>query len=238
MDELDDLEINLRDVDDVGCRIVLLTALTIWPDHETLDDRDSWVKWLERQNVLAEATRAELTVFNDHRERELVESDLTTCGRAFDALQALAWSVALTDDIALVLRDDGSADLLETIPIPGDSVENFLDGLMQRDENEIALERERAEVWNWRFAAEISRRESSGRNKRELEDAISEVVLECAATMVIAENDGRDFQVDGVPVRDLTLEIVGSLLVASEEHLRALNWVCGLTEWTEIHLPD
>ena len=63
MDELDELDIELRDPDDVGSRIVILTALCIWPDHETLEDRDSWADWLTREGILPLATRAELTAF-------------------------------------------------------------------------------------------------------------------------------------------------------------------------------
>ncbi len=239
MNELDDeLEIELRDADDIGSRIVLLTALAIWPDHETLEDRDNWVEWLGKQGVVSQATRPELVVLNDHRERELAESDLDVCGRAFDSLQALCWSAGLVDEIRLVIEDDGSSDMMDRIPIPNEKVEPFLDGLIVRDENDIALERERSELWNWRLAAELSRRRTSGPLRRELDEAISEVVLESAAAMVIPENDGSDFLIGGATVRSLDDDTINTLLVASEEHLRALNWVCGLTEWNEIHLPD
>ncbi len=65
MDDLDELDIEIRDVDDIGCRIVLLTTLAIWPDHSTLDERDSWANWLEQQGVLPIATRAERRVLDD-----------------------------------------------------------------------------------------------------------------------------------------------------------------------------
>lgn len=238
MDDLDELDIELRNTDDVGGRIILLTALCIWPDHETLADRDSWADWLAREGVLPLATHSELIVFNDHRERELVESDLEVCNRAFDALQSLVWACYMVDEIRLVIPDDGSADLLEGIPIPSERIEPFLDGLILRDELDIALERERAEVWNWRLAAERTLRGATVGARREIQEAISEVVLECAAEMIIPDNDGTDFLVDGAPVRSISDDLLDSLLVASEEHVRGLNWLCGLTEWDQIHLPD
>lgn len=238
MDDLDELDIEIRDVDDIGCRIVLLTTLAIWPDHSTLDERDSWANWLEQQGVLPIATRAERRVLDEHREQELTEADLDICGRALDALQPLGWCVALTDERALTLDTETATALIEGIPIPNERIEPFLDGLVLRTEDEIAVERERSEVWNWRLAAEISLRRASGRNRIEVEEAIREVVLECAATLVIPDTDGSDFLIDGAPVRTLDDDALDLLLVASEEHLRALNWVCGLTEWPEIHLPD
>ena len=237
-DELDSLDINLVDSDDIGCRIILLTALAIWPDHDSLDERDSWAIWLVEQGAISAATRAELVVLNDHRERELVEADLDVCGRALDALVPLAWCVAMTDELQLTLPENETTGLLDGIPIPSEKIEAFLDQLVLRDENDIALERERAEVWNWRLAAEITYRTTTGGEREDISEAIQEVVLECASTMVIAEMDGNDFLVEGVPVRLLNEEVLGVLLVASEEHLRGLNWVCGLTTWDEIHLPD
>ena len=32
--------------------------------------------------------------------------------------------------------------------------------------------------------------------------------------------------------------MLDALIVTSEERLRAFNWLCGLTEWDAIHLPD
>jgi hypothetical protein len=238
MDELDDLDIELRDLDDIGCRIVLLTALAMWPDHDELEDRDSWADWLHAEGVATAMTRAEQTVIDAHRERELVESDLDVCGRAMDALQALTWAVAMIDELQLTLSEDTAAGFIEGIPIPGERVEQFLDGLVLREEDTIAVERERAEVWNWRLAAEVSYRRGSARVRQELSHAIKEVILECASTMVIAETDGNDFLIDGVAVRDLDDDAINTILVASEEHLRALNWLCGLTDWEAIHLPD
>jgi hypothetical protein len=128
--------------------------------------------------------------------------------------------------------------MIERIPVPNEGIEPFLEQLVLRDEDEIALERERAEIWNWRLVSEEIRRQSKGANRDEVEEAIREVVLESAISFAIAEIDTEDFLVDGVPVRALAHDLLGALIVTSEERLRAFNWLCGLTEWDVVHLPD
>ena len=238
MDELDSLDIELRDPDDVGCRIALLATLVVWPEHQNRSDRESWLLWLEHQGIAAIATKTETNLLIAHIGSELNEHELELCGRAFDALLPLTWSIALTDSFSLTLEEPNTRDLFEGLPMPPENIEPFLDQLVMRDENVIATERERAEVWNWRLAAEIAYRSSGPRDRQETEEAIREVVLECSTSFVIEQTDGMDFLIDGVQVRNLDSEQLETVLVASEEHLRALNWICGLTEWDAIHIPD
>jgi hypothetical protein len=231
----DELDINLQEPDDIGARIVLLLALTIWPEVAESDERRSWQRWLETQGVMPIATEIEEAVLTA---RTLSNDALDTCERAGDSLPALAWAVALVDDIPLVEPESDRAGLIERIPVPDERIEPFLDQLLLRDENEIAVERERAEIWNWRLTSEEIRRQSKGANRDDVEEAIREVVLESAISFAISEVDTEDFLVDSVPVRALDNDLLGALIVTSEERLRAFNWLCGLTEWDAIHLPD
>jgi hypothetical protein len=107
-----------------------------------------------------------------------------------------------------------------------------------RGEDDIAVAREHAEVWTWRLAAELGLREARGNGRAELREAIAEVVLECATSLAFPDVDAVDFNVGEVYVRDLDADVLEAVLLASEERLRALNWVCGLTDWESIHLPD
>ena len=238
MDDLDSLDIELRDPDDIGCRIALLATLVIWPEHQNRSDRESWLLWLEHQGISTIAIKQETDLLVGHLGSELSEYELELCGRAFDALIPLTWSIALTDSYTLTLEDPNTRVLFEGLPMPPERIEPFLDQLVLRDENVIATERERAEVWNWRLAAEISYRSAGPRDRMETEEAIREVVLECSTSLVIEQTDGIDFLIDGIHVRDLDPDQLETVLVASEEHLRALNWICGLTDWDDIHLPD
>ncbi|HET7056764.1 MAG TPA: DUF4272 domain-containing protein [Thermomicrobiales bacterium] len=230
-----ELDINLQEPDDIGARIVLLLALSIWPEVAETDERNTWQRWLEAQGVMPMATDIEEAVL---AARSLSDDALDICERAGDSLPALAWAVALVDEIPLVEPESDRAEMIERIPVPNEGIEPFLDQLVLRDEDEIALERERAEIWNWRLVSEEIRRQSKGANRDEVEEAIREVVLESAISFAIAEIDTEDFLVDGVPVRALAHDLLGALIVTSEERLRAFNWLCGLTEWDVVHLPD
>jgi hypothetical protein len=122
--------------------------------------------------------------------------------------------------------------------VPNERVEPFLNGLILLDEETVALERERAEIWEWRIGAELRRRVTRGVAMVEVTEAIREVVLEAATAMVIAENDGNDLLVDGVEVMKLRDLEIGALLLVTQERLRGLNWICGLTEWDQIDIDD
>jgi hypothetical protein len=231
----DELDINLQDSDDIGARIILLLALSIWPEVAEMGEHRSWQRWLNAQGVLSMATRTESTILSV---RSLSDDALDVCERAGDSLPALAWAVALLDEITLVEPEPERAELIERIPVPDEQIEPFLDQLVLRDEDSVAIERERAEIWNWRLVTEAIRRQSTGANRDEIEEAISEVILESAVSFAIPEIDTEDFLIDGVPVRALDDDLLGAMIVISEERLRAFNWLCGLTEWDDVHLPD
>lgn len=233
--EDDELEIELRDPDDIGARIVLLNALSIWPDLDDPGEVENWQRWLDAQGILPIATDAEHRIVSGTR---LSKSNIDLCDRAMDSIVVLAWACALIEEppeLRLASEQDG---LIERVPIPRESINQFLDQLIVRDEELIAVERERAELWNWRLVADVLRRSESGAGRDEIEEAIREVVLESAISFAFTEIDAEDFLVEGVPVRNLEDEYLESLIVTSEERLRALNWLCGLTEWDGIHPPE
>ncbi len=233
--EDDALDIYLREPDDIGARIVLLTALSIWPELGASEEQRTWRRWLDAQGVLQMATRDEEEALAGPVQSELI-ADL--CERAVDALPALAWATALIDEIPLIEPEDERAELIERIPVPDERIEPFLDQLVLRDEVAVAIERERAEIWNWRLTSEAIKRDGSAAERSEIEEAIREVVLESAISFAITEVDTEDFLIEGVQVRFLEDDLLDALIVTSEERLRAFNWLCGLTEWDTIHLPD
>jgi hypothetical protein len=235
MDELDELDIDLQGPDDIGSRVVLLSSLALLP---TLDDRERarWTTWLQREGVLELATPAELDLLEtragDNGDEEDVSAD------SAEALIPLAWSVGLFEELPARASPETLKFVMEAVPMPPERVEPFLNGLILLNEETIALERERAEIWEWRMGAELRRRQTHGVAMVEVTEAIREVVLEAATSMVIAENDGIDLLVEGVRVMELEPPEVGELLMVTQERLRALNWVCGLTEWDQIDIDD
>lgn len=234
----DELEINLRDPDDIGARIILLSALSIWPELEGGGERVTCRRWLDSSDLLSVSTDVERRIFARTSDAPISTADLDICDRASDSITVLAWAVALRLDLPPLRLAAEHDELMDRIPIPGEPVDRFLDQLLLLDEETIALERERAELWNWRLVVEDIRRNDTGADRDEIEEAIREVVLESAISFAINEVDMDDFLVDGVPVRQLENEYLTSLVVTSEERLRAFNWLCGLTEWEMIHLPD
>ena len=233
--EDDALDIYLREPDDIGARIVLLTALSIWPEISAGEEQRSWRRWLDAQGVLDLATRDEIDVLAGPVQEEFA-ADL--CERAVDSLPALAWATALLDEIPLVESEDDQALILERIPVPDERIVPFLDQLVLRDEDSVALERERAELWNWRLASEAVRRESTGADLAEIEEIDPRGRARERNQLCDHRGDTGDFLVDGVQVRLLEDDMLDALIVRSEERLRAFNWLCGLTEWDAIHLPD
>ena len=237
MDELDDdeLEIELQDPDDIGSRLVLLSALILLP---TLDDRDlyRWRSWLEKEGLLELATLEELDLLEVRAESKTDEDEISA--ESAEAIVPLAWSTGLLEELPARADAATITSILDALPMPSERVEPFLNGLILLDEETIALERERAEIWEWRIGTELQRRLTRGVAMVEVAEAIREVVLEAATTMVIAENDGHDLLVDGVAVMKLEDLEIGALLMVTQERLRALNWICGLTEWDQIDIDD
>ena len=236
MDEFgDELDIELQDPDDIGSRLVLLSTLTLLP---TLDDRElaRWNSWLHKEGLLELATLEELDLLEIRAEDDAEEDDVSA--ESSEALIPLAWSVGLLEELPPRADAETLKFVMDLLPMPPERVEPFFNGLIPLDEETIALERERAEIWDWRISAEIRRRLSHGVAMVEITEAIREVVLEAAATMVIAENDGNDLLVDGVAVMKLADLEIGALLMVNQERLRALNWLCGLTEWDQVDIDD
>jgi hypothetical protein len=222
----DELDINLRDLDDAGCRIIVLSALSLWPEISDGRDRQSWRSWLDSERVIDVATRFEVQVLGSD---EPHGDELDVCDRALESVAPLVWATGLSDEIALTSSIDAGT-LAELLPMPPERIEPFLDQLVLREEDEIALERERAEIWNWRLAAESIRRGARGRERQ--------VILEAAISFALDEVDIEDFLADGVPVAKLDDDRLDALTVTSEERLRAFNWLCGLTEWELVHVPE
>lgn len=234
MDDLEDVEldIELQDPDDIGSRLVLLSALVLWP---TLDasERKQWFTWLKLQEILSVATQWEIDEL-----RSPSEDGDDISREAAEALVPLAWVSGMIGELPFQTDRETVGAILESLPVPQERLEPFLDGLILLDENAVAIERERAEIWRWRATAEVMRRISQGVARVEVQEAIREVVLETAAAGVIHDNDGTDFLVEGAPVRELETAALDNLLLVTDERLRALNWVCGLTEWDQIEITD
>jgi hypothetical protein len=157
----------------------------------------------------------------------LSEDDLATCLDAGESLAALWWS--LSPSPVTLPEPDTPADLatlLPRVPQPWQAPETFIAASLLRSEEEIATERERAEVWWWRASLEPD----------ELEEQSTRAALEAvaaeAATASLLDTVDADLAIRGQAFSRLGEDQRAAILAISTARLRALNWVCGLgTSW-------
>lgn len=126
--------------------------------------------------------------------------------------------------------------VLAMIPELTEDVSAFSTTLDLRDEQLIADERERAELWSWRAAIENELPYVSAAERAELEDAIAEVAddIEHAGLFPIA---GDDFAVLGRAFASVDDETQALITEISTHRLRALNWLCGFGDaWDTVPL--
>lgn len=242
-----EIEISLRSPEEVGARIVVLAALcrrlfledptakeALEEDPET--ERWDLNAWLDERGLSAILTPEERRLLERPVGR-LTPEELARGPWLSEALVALAWAVSLMDALPQPMGPADVATVLPRIPAPWDELRPFIGRLSLRSEAEIALERERAEIWAWRAGIEAERRAARGRAAHELQAVIEEVVQEAAASGLLPPAKLADFQVDSVPFSALPMEQVEQIALISSARLHALNWLCGFGEtWDTVPL--
>lgn len=260
-DTYDVIEISARPAKEIAARLVVLSALcrrAFLERHDPYDDFDEdsaddsldddidiedaeserfdLVAWLTEERMIAAATDAEVLVLRAPI-GNLGELGAERASWAGESLAALLWSAGLLE---LAPSYDGPADLEEAlalVPGPGDSTQEFARTLRVREEAQLADERERAELWFWRFAVEGMRRDASASDLQDIEDAIAETTEEAFGLAMDPAIAPTDFLVDGRPVRGISEELLDDLTAAAEMRLQAMNWVCGFgDDWDRVPL--
>lgn len=244
----DYVDINLRDVDEIAGRAIVLGTLVRRAMLDVMDaaddddpapdddlfDRDGirfdLLAWLKEQEPDAvEPDDAELLA---KPVGELTDEELDICTDATDALAALMWAIGDIDALPSPGEIDKLGVDLELTPEPWDDVAPFHTGAAVRAEDEIAREREIAEIWFWRAAL------SSDGEPRDPEDrqAIRTVAEEAAAAH-LAQTVGGDFAVGGRPFASIDQPEKDEIMAGAAARLRALNWVCGYGDtWADTPL--
>lgn len=251
----DEIDIQLRSPAQVGRRMIALSAVCNLVGHsiggadEELDDetdddqpddgsgeRFDWLTWLTEERLVDALTPAERALLELSTDRQLLD-ELEDEGAAGEALGTLAWAVQRSDQTVLD-RGYRYVDLLDIVPSPWDETAPFLAGLTLRPEDQIAAAREAAEILSWRAQVEVERRQSRGRNRAEIEEAIRDVAAEAASSGVAQVGADGDLIVGGESVRTLPDAIVQSMVAAARGRLRAMNWLCGLGDWDDPILTE
>lgn len=242
-----EIDISLRSPEEVGARIVVLGALcrrlflddpaaveALEEDPET--ERWDLNAWLDERGLSAVVTPEERRLLERPVGR-LTPEERVKGPWLGEALMALAWAASLVDALPPPAEPADVAPLLALIPAPWDELRSFIDRLRLRSEEEIAFERERAEVWAWRAGIEMERRTAQGQAARELQAVIEEVVHEAVASGVLPPATPTDFPVDHFPFSALPTEQVEQVALIASARLHALNWLCGFGEtWDSVPL--
>lgn len=242
-DELaeDELEINLRTAPEIARRLLILAALT---EHLSFEDGDlpspgeravstfDIREWLRNEEIWPDLTQDEVLLLADGTQTS-EEPDQFSVQETLEALGALAWSLRLLAD----LHADHPATvetLIPTLPHPWDATAPWMRGLEVRSLEEIAVMREAAELWTWRFLAEDDLRDAFVTEQEALREVIREAEREGRAAGILPRGG---FRVQGRDISTLNITERNTLLATSLARLQALNWVCGYGDgWDSVPL--
>lgn len=249
MSERDDeltIDVNLRSPFEVGARMLIVAALVrvalaeseideeIDADQEAsevIDLRDS----LEYGPWSGHITPDERE-FLRRSGSELAEEDLLGMMWRIEALSALRWATFGLGQLPEPWRPADPTTLAASIPAPWDEVDDYFNSIRLRDEEAIAMERERAELWAWRAAIEEDFARGSKRETAELKATLRDVASEASAAGLLSAID-RDFAVDNRSFASIDPEAKALITEISLQRLHAFNWLCGFgTTWEDVPL--
>jgi hypothetical protein len=240
----DELDIELRAPAEVARRCIILATLLRRLSLESIpttqsDDLDGEAfdlkAWLQTEDLWQHVTAFE-AAFLSQPVGQIDDDDVVSVAWQGEALGALAWSMRLVDTMR---PGDASAvaRIVEQLPAPWDQTAPWVRGASLRAEPDIARERDRAEIIEWRVALELPRRLASPSLQREYAEAIAEVAREAHAAGLIERIVDDDFPIGGLTLGSRDDETLERMTIVAEERLRALNWLCGFGEtWDTVPL--
>jgi Domain of unknown function (DUF4272) len=241
----DEIEINPRSAAEAGRRLIVLVSLTrrgfleeelaLETLREEVDEeRFDILAWLDDNGLGSELSP-------DGREQLatpiglISDFDVSEFMIQVDAAVAIAWYLKLIDELPELLADDRQGDLFNIVPSPWDSVGPWLESLENRTLEELAAQRELAEIWNWREWIEERRRSTSGQGLKEIEMAIRETTTEAVNAGLLPNQINGDFPVGGRPFGQLDPEEQDEIGVTAYDRLHAFNWLCGYgSTWSDV----
>lgn len=248
-DELDpdpelEIEINLRAPGEVAARAIVLATVChraylerATPGSDTEDpeaERFDLVAWLRTEGLDPVVSPTERHLLQTRLGR-LTSEETDAASWQIEGLAGLAWAMGILETLPPVHLPVDPGPLLEAMPSPWDKTAPFRTGVRLRAEDEIAAERERAELWHWRATMVDLLLEATGREAQRLVAVIREVANEAARAGIIDRVAAGDFPVNGRPYRDLDEEEQGVAAAVAAERHHALNWLCGFgTGWDNV----
>ena len=242
----DDLtvEIDLRSPKEVAVRLVVLGAIcrrafleaqpSPGPEDDPEAERFDLAAWLRTEGLAGALTPNEARLLQT-RVGRLPAEDAVAASWQTEALVALAWAVGLVDPMPPFDAVAEPSPILTALPAPWDSPKDFLAQARLRGEDEIAAERERAELWHWRSDVAEQLRLASGADRRTLIAAVHEVARDALGARVLTSLAAGDFPALGGPYQALDDPTRLDLGTIALERYRALNWLCGFgATWDDV----
>ena len=239
----DHVDIELRSAATVAERCVILAALIrrLWIESSfALENAEDWAdeafdlrEWLRTEAIWTSLTALEADILQ-RPVGGVSEDDLALYTWQAEGLATLGWAIRLTD--LLPPGDEGEISaVVQAVPAPWDSTAAWMRGAQLRSEAEIAIERDRAEIYEWRIALESPRRFATGQEQVDYMAAIRDVVREAGATGLLDRKAGTDFSIGDRPLPEFDATSLERLAALAEVRLRALNWLCGFgSSWDEV----
>lgn len=237
----DELEINLRPAPEIARRVLILAALAehlSFADGAASDSDERAAstfdlrEWLRDEGIWPDLTQDEVLLLADGA-RSGEEPDQFSVQETIESLAALAWTLHLVPDLAADIPVDVES-LVPALPHPWDSTGAWMRDLNLRSLDDIATQREAAELWTWRLLTEDDLREAFEVEQEELRAVIREAEREGRASGILPRGG---FRVQGRDISTLNLTERNTLLATSLARLRALNWVCGYGDrWDSVPL--
>ena len=186
-------------------------------------DRFDLYSW-SRTELAESVTSAELGIMATPV-GSLSEDQLEQCADALISSEPLCWCLGLVDipPVPDFTSDETLGNLFEWSPEPWTALEPFTSKLTVRDDETLALERERRELWYWRLTIdEIDTQQSD-----DLPGVIRDTARE-AGHLNLVETIADDFAWNGQPISALPAARTVELASIVALQLHALNWACGL----------
>ena len=220
----DELDIQPWPVLELIGRAVALTSVAKRGMMEVDDQSDVFSQETDRFELSTWArtelsnwiTDAELAVLNAPV-GDLSEEQMLLAEEAMYAAGAVCWALRAVHAEQLPVPDkvDFNSAVIVWAPGPWDRVRLLQKRVRLHSDEDLAVERERMELWHWRSNTEITAEE------------LAEVVAEVAEAGLIPVWDGDFATDDGVPFAALPEDVRDDISWISEQRLKALNWVCG-----------
>jgi hypothetical protein len=237
----EEIDIALRPAEVVARRFIIVNSvvqrivLDASPEGDVYGSAFDLREWLRNEGLWDETTREERAILTPPP-GAFGPDILADLGLHAEGLATLAWALSL---IERPLPDDLSQLLAreDAVPMPWAKIAPWVSTQALRPEALIALARELAELWSWRYEIEPIRRMAEGRELMEVERTIREVTHEASAAGLLEPGKKGGFTVRGTPVTRMDPIEIEEMAALQTERLMALNWICGYGEdWDSVPL--